>query len=167
MPPPAKIKGHPLIARFGDLLHDAQLWHLTRHSVPGAFAIGLFWAFFPIPGQMMVAAMFAIYFRKNIPVSVALIWITNPITIPPIFYVNYRIGAFLLGIESIPMQFRPTLEWLLSIIHAIWWPLLFGSIIVATLSSISGYYLISGLWRLSVVLSHRKRKTRNANRVAL
>jgi uncharacterized protein (DUF2062 family) len=165
-PPQAKIKEHRFISCFGRLLHDPRLWHLSRHSVPGAFAIGLFWAFFPIPGQMLIAGIFAIYFKKNIPISVALIWITNPVTIPPIFYANYRIGAFLLGLESVSIRFSPSLEWLMATMHAIWWPLLLGSLVVATVSSIVGYYLISGLWRLSVVISHRKRKERNRERNA-
>jgi uncharacterized protein (DUF2062 family) len=48
--------------------------------------VGLFCAFIPVPFQMLLAAPSAIIFSANLPVSIALVWITNPITMPPIFF---------------------------------------------------------------------------------
>ncbi|MBA1330154.1 ATP-binding protein, partial [Candidatus Endoriftia persephone str. Guaymas] len=79
------IRNHRHLQCFGKLLHDANLWHLNRRSAAGAFAVGLFMAFIPVPFQMILAAGAAILFRVNLPLSVALVWVTNPITIPPIF----------------------------------------------------------------------------------
>jgi uncharacterized protein (DUF2062 family) len=81
-----EIKGHKNLSFLGEKLHDPNLWHLNRRSVSAAFAIGLFAAWIPTPGQMVIAAIIALYFRANLPISVALVWITNPLTMPPMFY---------------------------------------------------------------------------------
>jgi uncharacterized protein len=45
--------------------------------------------YMPPIGQMFMAAAAAIVLRVNLPISVALVWITNPLTIPPMFYFAY------------------------------------------------------------------------------
>ncbi|MFW6343056.1 MAG: DUF2062 domain-containing protein, partial [Halothiobacillaceae bacterium] len=77
---------------FGSRLQDGNLWHLNRRSVSGGVAVGLFSAFVPIPFQMVLAAGLAILLRVNLPLSVVLVWITNPITIVPLLWVANRIG---------------------------------------------------------------------------
>ena len=56
LPDHQKIKQNRAINMFGTLLHDANLWHLNRKSARGAFAIGLFNAFIPVPFQMYLSA---------------------------------------------------------------------------------------------------------------
>ena len=91
MPDHEKIRQHPQLNKlFGTLLHDPNLLHLNRRSISGAFFIGMFWAFMPMPFQMIPAAALAIYFRTNLPISIGLVWFTNPITIPPFFYFCYK-----------------------------------------------------------------------------
>ncbi|MDH5777262.1 MAG: DUF2062 domain-containing protein, partial [Gammaproteobacteria bacterium] len=73
MPDHDKIRQHPHLNKmFGTLLHDPNLLHLNRRSVSGAFFIGLFMAFVPMPFQMVPAAALAIYFRTNLPISIGL-----------------------------------------------------------------------------------------------
>ncbi len=56
LPDPNKIRHHKSLKIFGKLLQDANLWHLNRRSARGAFAVGLFFAFIPVPFQMVLAA---------------------------------------------------------------------------------------------------------------
>ena len=95
-PKPDTLKNHKHLKIFGDLLHDANLWHLNRRSAAGAFAVGLFMCWIPLPSQMIMAAGLAVLFRVNLPISVALVWVSNPVTMPPMFYFAYLIGAFCL-----------------------------------------------------------------------
>ena len=76
------------------MFQDPNLWHLNRHSAAGGFGIGLFFAFWPVPFQMWLSAFAAIPLRVNLPLSVATVWLTNPITMPPIFYGAYKVGNY-------------------------------------------------------------------------
>ena len=78
LPDPAKIKDNRYLAVLGSAIHRAEFWHLTKRSVSGAFFIGVFCAFLPIPLQSLLAAFLAIVFKRNLPLSVILVFITNP-----------------------------------------------------------------------------------------
>ena len=71
MPDPEDLKGHPTLRHLGQVLHDPNLWHLNRHSVSRAMAMGLFAAFIPIPMQMLLAASLAVISRANLPISIS------------------------------------------------------------------------------------------------
>ena len=160
MPDQQKVRQHKHLQIFGKLLHDPNLWHLNRRSASGAFAVGLFMAFIPLPMQMLFAAAAAIIFRVNLPLSVGLVWLTNPITIPPVFYGCYRIGAWLLNTPVNDKNFELTMEWFESQMGHIWEPLLLGSVIMGTISAILGYFAIRGLWRLHLLQHIKERKAR-------
>ena len=158
MPDHQTIRDHRSIALFGSLLHEPNLWHLNRRSVSGAAAVGLFCAFLPMPFQMVATAAGAILFHVNLPLSVVTVWVTNPITIPPIFYFNYRVGEVLLGLEHQPLDFEVSTEWLMQELAQIWQPLLAGSLVMASLMAIAGFGVVRGLWRLHILSHHRKRR---------
>ncbi|MCK5360538.1 MAG: DUF2062 domain-containing protein, partial [Gammaproteobacteria bacterium] len=67
------------LRHFRPYLHHPCLWHLNRRTVSGAVAIGLFCACLPMPMEMLIAAMMAILFKVNLPISVTLVWVSNPV----------------------------------------------------------------------------------------
>lgn len=160
MPEHHTIRNHKHLKVFGRLLHDGNLWHFNRRSVSGAFAVGLFCAFIPLPLQMVFAAAFAILSRVNLPISVSLVWITNPITMPPIFYAAYKVGAFVLGQEAISSDYQLTAEWFTEQLHLIWQPLLLGCLICGTISAFIAYTTIRLLWRLHIIRHIKERRLR-------
>ena len=83
LPDPERVRTHQWLRRFGGRLQPAGLWHLNRHSVPGAVGSGLFWAFIPSPTQMLPVEITAIALRINLPLSLAVVWVVNP-TRPPV-----------------------------------------------------------------------------------
>lgn len=160
-----KIRTHKHLQFFGKLMHDPNLWHLNRRSASGAMAIGLFWAFIPMPFQMVPAAACAIWLRVNLPISVVLVWITNPFTMPPVFYFNYKIGTWILNhpmkklnIEVSDVTFELSLKWIANEMGAIWQPLILGSVIVGICSSLIGYWGMRWFWRTHVVREWEHRK---------
>jgi uncharacterized protein (DUF2062 family) len=116
--------------------------------VAGATGVGLFVAFLPVPFQMVVAALGALWLRVNLPLAVALIFVTNPLTMGPAFYLCYKVGAWLLGGTTIRTgkDFKPSIEWLLDQLAIIWQPLVTGSLLIGAISSLLGYFLVQLLW---------------------
>ncbi len=152
LPDHRKIRDHRHLRWLGNLLHDPNLWHLNRRSVSGAFSVGLFCAFMPIPFQMVLAAFLAIPARVNLPISAGLVWITNPVTMPPMFYFAYKLGAWLLDVEvQQHLQFEMSVAWMMSELALIWQPFLLGSLILATGSAVVGNLLVRALWRMHII----------------
>ncbi len=158
LPHPKTIKEHKILQIFGDWLHDPDLWHLNRRSVAGAFAVGLFLVWMPFPFQTILAAAVAIWLRTNLPLSVVLVWISNPVTITPMFYFAYKVGTWILGEPAVEFSFEPSFNWLQHELSAIWKPFLVGCFTLATSSSLLGYFTINGIWRY-VVLRQRSTKS--------
>ncbi len=158
MPHPKTIHDNRYLGIFGKLLHDPNLWHLNRRSVSGAVAVGLFVMYSPILTHSLIAAGLAILLRVNLPISVALVWITNPVTIPPMFYFAYFIGCRILGHPAEGFDLHFWMDWhnWLEIVE----PLLLGCLICGAVCSLLGYLAVQALWRWKLVNYLRKRKER-------
>jgi uncharacterized protein len=160
MPNPEMIRDHKSLRFLGTLLHDPNLWHLNRHSVARAMAAGLFAAFIPAPMQMLIAASLAIPIRANLPISVGLVWLTNPLTMPPIFYCTYKMGSWLLGIPAMELPEELTWEWISGELSIVWKPFLLGSVVTGALLGALAYGTTMLYWRWWVAHSWRKRAER-------
>lgn len=143
---------------FGTLLHDPNLWQLNRRSARGGFAIGLFFAFWPIPFQMIFSAAAAIPLRINLPIAVTTVWITNPLTMPPIFYMAYLVGCTVLGTEMGKFEFELSWSWLIQSVSTIGPAFLLGCAICSIIAGIVGYFSMDWLWRWSVVKAWEERR---------
>ena len=158
LPKPALIREHQALKPVSKWLHEPELWHLHRRSVAGATFIGLFCAFLPIPFQMLIAAVLAVAFRCNLPISVMLVWITNPLTITPIFYFTYRLGVWLLDIQLEVPGIELGWDWLMANIGRIGLPLIVGSLICGWVAGLTGMVVVRVAWRQHVISRWRQRK---------
>ena len=158
MPNPEYLKEHPSLRFLGKLLHEPNLWHLNRHSVARAMALGLFAAFIPLPMQMLLAASLAVTCRANLPIAVGLVWLTNPITMPPVFYCTYQLGSWLLQTPAITLPDSLTWNWISAELNALWQPFLLGSVVTGVLAGALGYGLTMLFWRWKVRHSWHKRQ---------
>jgi len=173
---------------FRQAWHKAGEWfvhllHLdeSAHRIALGAAIGIFIAFTPTIGlQMLVIFFLTSLFRANAAAGVPMAWITNPATIPPIYYWNYRIGCLLLGkpdsaVEEFhravaDLAHRDLTMWALV---KEWWdlvmrvaaPLWVGSVVVGVVAGAAAYglmyYLITTYRRV-----HRKHLAEAAARAA-
>lgn len=141
-PDKSKVK----LGWLGKHLNDPCLWNWNRRSISKAFAAGLFCAFLPVPFQMVVAAILAVAFSANILLSMALVWISNPITMGPIFYFTYKLGCIILDTRIDP-YFSFSWHYLKNAFVTGMPALLLGSLIAASIAGIVGYSAIQWLYR--------------------
>jgi uncharacterized protein (DUF2062 family) len=143
------------------------LWRFTRRSVPRGVALGMVAGFlFPV-GQIVIAALFALPFRANVPVAALTTFITNPLTTPFLWYVAYRIGAWLLqshatvAVQPVTEAATGWLQWATSALEWLWasGPAFgLGLVVLTSACAIAGYGAAALGWRLKV--AHRWRNRR-------
>ena len=168
MPDHIKIRNNKQLNKvFGTLLHDPNLLHLNRRSVSMAFFVGLFMAFVPLPSQMIMAAAVAIFVRCNLPIAVGLVWVSNPVTMPPFFYFAYKVGTWILGTPEHVFTFELSWEWIGTELAAIWEPFLLGCTVSGLVFGALGYGVIRLLWRLHIVSAIKERKRKRALKKSL
>ena len=158
MPSPTRLRASGALDVLGEWVYAGNLWHLNRYSASMAFFVGLFLAFVPIPGQMLLAAIGAVTLRCNLPLCVGLVWITNPVTAPAIFYLAYRVGALIIDVPVENVAFTVTLEWFTQGMRAVWRPLLVGCFLCGLFFGSLGYFVINVLWRVRVSRQWKKRQ---------
>jgi len=158
-PTPEQVRQNKSLAFLAPLMGKPNLWHLNRRSVAQAFFIGIFCAFIPMPFQMALAAVLAFYLNSNLPISVGLVWLSNPITMPPLFYATYSLGAYLLDIPAREFNSDMSLDSLFAQLNDIWLPLYLGSLLAGLIFASLGYIGMRILWRMHVVSHWNKRKT--------
>ncbi|MGB1702151.1 MAG: DUF2062 domain-containing protein, partial [Cycloclasticus sp.] len=87
----------------------------------------------------------------NLPVAVATVWVSNPITMPPLFYAAYRVGASLMDIPASAEDIDFSFTMLLDTLGAIWKPFLLGCFVLGSSLSAIGYVLARGIWRWFII----------------
>ncbi len=120
----------------------------SRKMISRGVLIGLFIAFIPMPMQMAAVLLFVPFVKFNVPIALAMCWLSNPITMPPMYYMEYLTGSFLLGIQPAPVEM--TLEWFKNNLDDIFIPLYFGTAMYSIFGSLAAYFLVNYLWKLSV-----------------
>ena len=118
----------------------------TPTSLARGAALGTWLTFTPTVGiQMFLAALVALPLRANLPVALALIWLSNPLTIIPLYYAYYWVGTLLLALparsyrelaQTFASLFRSLekggfLESLRSLGSEVLWPVIVGSLVIA------------------------------------
>lgn len=159
------------------VLHNVLHADDTPHRIALGLGLGIFIALTPTVGvQMIIALALAALFRANKAVCVPMVWLTNPVTIIPIYATCYRLGAFILGRVTpdadteVQAVIGPIVEavnsagWSAFLAWSFWSDLgtafmKFGSelwigcLIVATIAGILGY--VASYWTVS---SYRERR---------
>ncbi|MBS3666867.1 MULTISPECIES: DUF2062 domain-containing protein [Halomonadaceae] len=166
MPKPDTIRKQRSLRFMAPLIADPGLWLLTRRSVANAFSVGVFCAMLPIPFQMVVAALGARITRCNLALSVGLVWITNPLTMPLFFYGNYRIGTFILGAPVREAPSRISTRWIAEQMHDIMPALVVGSLVTAVVLAIVVNIGIRLIWRWHVSHNWKRRRHKRRQRRA-
>ncbi|MBU1567305.1 MAG: DUF2062 domain-containing protein [Proteobacteria bacterium] len=166
-------------------LRPALRWVLKLRSSPrsiaGGLGLGMFIAFTPTVGiQIILAFLAATLCRVNRAAAIVPVWITNPVTVTPVYTFNYWLGSLIwpgpplsevkelfshLGRALTHLQFWEMKEAVLAMLQIgmeILIPLLIGSIEVGVISGILTY--IISLKLLTFFLTRRAEKRLLNNR---
>ncbi len=122
---------------------------INRKSISRGVLVGLFWGFIPMPMQMLAVMATTPFLRFNVPIAISMVWLSNPFTMPPMYYMEYLTGNFILGKEGIN-NVELTMEWFSENWDAIVVPLYTGTLFYSIAVSSLVYFLINRLWIASV-----------------
>ena len=148
----------------------------TPHGIAMGVAVGVFVGLTPTVGlQMAIVAFISLFIRCNRTAGCAMVWISNPVTMVPLYYGNYLVGAGLLerfsGMQAMGWSdfYGDIAE---AFIYPHWYenmaamilafgrmtidlamPLWFGSVIVAVVFSVPSYFIV-----LALVKRYRRRR---------
>ena len=110
---------HPRLKRWGwwcaitRPIARRELWIPHRDGVANGVTIGVFFSMLILmPFQMLVAALVAMRAKANIPMAMAFCWISNPLTIAPLLWLQCALGNWLrtdLGVPMPPFLVRDVL----------------------------------------------------------
>jgi len=161
LPTKEQLRNTPSLKFLGDVIFEPNLWHFNRHSVSFGALIGIFCCFLPIPFQMIPCLFLVIWVRCNVPVAIAFVWISNPVTMAPMMYFTYRVGTWMLDQPNTVTEIHISIDWLSSQLALVWQPLILGSITTGATLGILSFVLVRLYWRWKVAKDWSIRKLRN------
>ena len=103
LPRRSNIHRYPVLKWFAKTAYDrSYLWSFKGNAMVQALFWGIWIAMLPIVGiQMLVVFFLALIVRANLPLIVALQWISNPLTMAPIYFADYEIGLLILELFGV------------------------------------------------------------------
>ncbi len=134
---------------------------VNRKAVTKGLLVGIFWGFIPMPFQMLAVLACTPLLKFNVPLAISMVWLSNPITMPFMYYIEYLTGALLLGKSHLSVELN--MQWFEHNLENIFVPLYTGALLYAIVVSIAIFYGVNWLWIYSVKKEkrHAKRKKNN------
>lgn len=159
-PPPQKLhwwSNPQTLLRYVLSLDD------TAHHVALGTAVGMFIGLTPTVGiqMMLVIAVYYLclpFFRFNCKAALVTVYISNPLTMVPLYWFDYRVGQLVFGGSDITkdrireiITYNGFAEWwhaIVTLFVDLGWPMLAGSLIVGSVGAGVTYPTMRYLLRL-------------------
>jgi len=138
-------------------------FNINRKMITRGVLVGLFWGFIPMPMQMLAVIATTPFIRFNVPIAIAMVWLSNPITMPPMYYMEYLTGNYILGKEGID-NIELTLNWFSTHMDDIFIPLYVGTAFYSIVVSGIIYVLLNWLWIRSVKEEKNEKREKRAKK---
>ena len=158
---------------FAHRVLEPSLWRFTRRSVPRGVALGLIVGIFlMIPGlQIIGAALLALPCRANVPIAVAMTFLSNPATTPFILYLSIIVGnrfvhatADLDTVTAMIDHGASLFEWAGWLASSAAPALIVGLFVISVISASVGYLMASFMWRAWISRKWTLRERHHAER---
>jgi uncharacterized protein len=157
LPRKKRILGTWLHRILGDGLFDARLWKPSQETVARGMVVGTFMGLMPFFGLQIFLSMLICYvWRVNFTVAALATLISNPFTTPPILWLQYRLGQWIMApwIDGDLPQPLVVQDHLLHFGK----PFLVGALVSALVASLFAYPLMHALWYGLTALRRRNRR---------
>ncbi len=153
------------------LARRGELFRFTRRSVPRGVAAGLFIGIFAlIPGvQIIGSALACVPSRGNVPLAVAMTFVSNPFTtlfiILPLAVSIGNMFGFHADLDTVTRMLGEHAgmgEWGHWVLSDTAPALVLGLFLQSIAAALAGYVIAAGLWRLRVAAKQRQRLARRS-----
>lgn len=132
----------PIIRQFKLLIVRFLRLRGTPDEIAKGFALGIFIGMTPTFGfQMALAIFFAFLLRENRLAALIGVWVSNPLTAPFIYALEYESGRILLGMQRVNLTIRMDFHAVMSLSWEVFLPLWVGSLLFGTACALIGYSL--------------------------
>ena len=133
----------------------------TPHAIALGTAVGMFWGLTPTVGIQM-ALIFGFYwlcrplFRFNMKAAMVTVYISNPLTMLPIYWFDYRVGCLFVPGDLTKSELGRVLEfdgfdqWWVTVkglVLEVGWPMAIGAVLVGAVGAVVTYPAIR--WSLA------------------
>jgi uncharacterized protein len=119
----------------------ARLRGLPEEIAKG-FALGIFIGMTPTFGlQMLIAIFFAYLLKENRLAAIVGVWVTNPVTAPVIYAIEYELGRILLGMHRADLPREFSVGALANMSYEILAPLWVGGLVAGVLCGSLAYFV--------------------------
>jgi uncharacterized protein (DUF2062 family) len=130
---------------------------INRRSITKGIFWGLFFGFIPMPFQMLAVLALTPFMKFNVPIAMTMVWLSNPLTMPFMYYMEYQTGNFLLDLPPLP-DLKLTLAWFQENLSDIVLPLYVGTIPYSLFVSGGVYLIVNFLWVRSIKKDKAKKR---------
>ncbi|NGQ92015.1 DUF2062 domain-containing protein [Rhodobacter sp. HX-7-19] len=157
------LEGNRVLRPVAHWLSAPSIWHVSRRSVSRGVAVGLFCAFVLPVGQVFLAAVIAAFTRSNLITASLATLVTNPLTMPPVWYMAWWVGRGVLGPTTEirdALEEGPVAAGFLAGLSDASLQTACGLLIFAVASSVLGYVLVHLTWSVTAALKMRRRRLR-------
>ena len=160
----------PFLRRTRPWLDQHDVFSFTREPLARGVAIGMFCGLIPGPLQVLGSLGLCAWLRGNAIAAALATAYTNPVTIVPLYWVAFQIGAFLLPGQHVMPAFEVPDgglgAWMTGLgewVAALGWPLLLGLPVMGLVLAVNSYVLVQILFLRPVIRRARRMRARQAS----
>lgn len=159
---------NPVLRRMRPWLDQHDVLSFTREPLARGVAIGMLCGLIPGPLQILGSLGLCAWLRGNVIAAAIATAYTNPLTIVPLYWLAFHMGALLLpGQHVMPPFEMPNghfAQWVAGMgewMTALGWPLLLGLPVLATVLATSAYALVQMFFLVPVIRRAKRWRARN------
>lgn len=121
---------------------------INRKMVTRALLVGIAIGLIPMPFQMLLVVGMIFILKFNVPIALLMVWLSNPLTMPFMYYAEYMTGVHLLGMDQLVVEL--SLDWFENNFSHIFIPLYTGTLFYMLTLAPFVYFVVNWLWIRSV-----------------